>query len=97
VVAWRVFRPTIANGATPEVPPELVLTESDVEILNRLAGTTYPPPKPAVAHYLLGSAKLGGYLAAKDPPPGSMVIWRELTSSRTPTSVSAFSSRVVGN
>jgi hypothetical protein len=92
-----VLRPTIAIGATTEVPPELVLTVSDVEILNRLAGTAGPPPKPAVAHYLLGSAKLEGYLAAKNPPPGNMVIRRGLTSSRTSSSVSALRSRFVRN
>jgi hypothetical protein len=33
-----------------------------------------------VSGYLVGIAKLGGYLArAKDPPPGNMVIWRGLT------------------
>jgi hypothetical protein len=70
VVTWRVLRPTIAIGAPPEVPPELVLTVSDVEMLNRLAGTAGPPPKPAVAHYLLGSAKPWGLSGGEELAAG---------------------------
>ena len=36
--------------------------------------------KRTVGHDLVQIAKLGGYLArAKDPPPGNLVLWRELT------------------
>jgi hypothetical protein len=80
VVAWRVFWLTMTSRASPDEPAEVALTKGEVEILDRLAGGVGPPPKPAVSHYLLAVAKLGGYLArSKDPPPGNMVIWRGLT------------------
>jgi hypothetical protein len=77
VVAWRVFWLTVTSRATPEAPAEVALTKEEVEVLDRLAGATEPPAKPAVSHYLVAVAELGGYLArGKDPPPGNMVIWR---------------------
>jgi hypothetical protein len=64
----------MVNRANPETPAEVVLTKTEIEILNRMA--TGLPARPTVGHYLLAIAKLGGYLArAKDPPPGSMVLW----------------------
>jgi hypothetical protein len=45
-----------------------------------LVGATDPSANPTVSHYLVAVAKLGGYLGrSKDPPPGSMVVWRGLT------------------
>ena len=80
VVAWRVFWLTMTSRATPDVPAEVAMTKEEIEVLDRLAGDTEPPPRPTVSHYLVAVAKLGGYLArAKDPPPGNLVIWRGLT------------------
>ena len=80
VVAWRVFWLTMTSRATPEAPAEVALTKEEVEILDRLAGVAVPPATPAVSHYLVAVARLGGYLArVRDPPPGNMVIWRGLT------------------
>ena len=84
VVGWRVFWLTMVNRATPDAPPESVLTGPEIALLDRMAeATTATPeaaiPKRTVCHYLLQIAKLGGYLArAKDPPPGNTVIWRGL-------------------
>jgi hypothetical protein len=98
VVGWRVFWLTMANRATAEAAPEVALTKVEVEILNRLAGATNPPPKPALSHYLIAIAKLGGYLArVKDPPPGNMVIWRGLDRLMDIQLGFELSRRVVGN
>ena len=80
IVGWRVFWLTMVNRASPEAAAEVVLTRSEIEILDRMAAPAGPPARPTVAHYLLAIAKLGGYLArAKDPPPGNMVLWRGLS------------------
>jgi hypothetical protein len=98
VVAWRVFWLTMTSRATPEAPAEVALTEAEVEILDRLAGDTERPAKPAVSHYLVAIAKLGGYLArTKDPPPGNMVVWRGLTRLMDILLGFELSRRVVGN
>lgn len=82
VVGWRVFWLTMVNRATPAAPPEIALTKTEIEILDRIGAKTTPATKctRTVAHYLKAIAKLGGYLArAKDPPPGNMVLWRGLS------------------
>jgi hypothetical protein len=98
VIGWRVFWLTMTNRATPEAPAEVALTKPEVEILDRLAGVTGPPPRPTVSHYLVAIARLGGYLArAKDPPPGNMVIWRGLVRLMDIHLGFELSRRVVGN
>src|SRR5262249_50902622 len=98
VVAWRVFWLTMTSRATPEAPAEVALTKGEVETLDRLAGASGPPATPAVSHYLVAVAKLGGYLArARDPPPGNMVIWRGLTRLMDIHLGFELSRRVVGN
>jgi hypothetical protein len=78
VVGWRVFWLTMLNRVAPDAPAELALTKTEVEVLDRMADT--PPAERTVAYYLLGVARLGGYLGrANDPPPGNEVLWRGLT------------------
>ena len=98
VVAWRVFWLTMTSRATPDVPAEVAMTKEEIEVLDRLAGDTEPPPRPTVSHYLVAVAKLGGYLArAKDPPPGNMVVWRGLTRLMDIHLGFELSRKVVGN
>jgi hypothetical protein len=98
VVAWRVFWLTMTSRATPDAPAEVTLTKEEIEILDRLAGDTEPPPRPTVSHYLAAVAKLGGYLArSKDPPPGNMVVWRGITRLMDIHLGFELSRRVVGN
>ena len=98
IVGWRVFWLTMTNRATPEAPAGVALTEVEVTILDRLAGDAGVPVSPAVSHYLVAVAKLGGYLArAKDPPPGNMIIWRGLTRLMDIQTGFELSNRVVGN
>jgi hypothetical protein len=90
VVGWRVFWLTMAARATPDAPPEAVLTAAEIDVLDRMAGGAAPGAEPSspgtpapprtISHYLRAIAKLGGYLGRKnDPPPGNMVVWRGLT------------------
>ena len=46
VVAWRVFWLTMTSRATPDAPAEVALTKEEIEILDRLARDTEPPPRP---------------------------------------------------
>jgi hypothetical protein len=79
VVSWRVFWMTMLNRATPDAPPEVALTQSEIVILDELIKLKPwdAPPKGTLSEYLKKIAKLGGYLArASDPPPGNMIMWR---------------------
>jgi hypothetical protein len=79
ILAWRLFWMTMINRAAPDASPRLVLTDDEVEIIDRFTATRGSPPQTnrSLGHYLTQIAKLGGYLArAHDPPPGNLVMWR---------------------
>ncbi|MFL9998975.1 IS4 family transposase [Paraburkholderia sediminicola] len=78
ILAWRVFWLTEINRSAPETPSEVVLTATEVTLLDQLVkDTARAAQAPALSRYLIKLAQLGGYLArANDPPPGNKVIWR---------------------
>lgn len=84
IVAWRVFWMTMLNRVAPQAPPALALTGVETALLDRLVpdpDKASPRSKgQALSPYLTKLARLGGYLArSRDPPPGTMVIWRGLS------------------
>ena len=80
IVAWRVFWLTMLNRTNPKTFADVVFTDTEIAILNHLAGDSRQPALKNVAHYVLTLAKLGGYLNRKnDGPPGNTVLWRGLT------------------
>jgi hypothetical protein len=81
-LSWRVFWLTMINRSAPEASPELVFTDLELRILDRLVKNKPSADRgqPTLAHYLIKLARLGGYLARNsDPPPGNETIWRGLT------------------
>lgn len=84
IVGWRVFWLTMINRAAPEAPACVVLTETELTVLNTVV-KPLPRKRDATSNHsvsgaMLKLARLGGYLApACDPPPGSLVIWRGLS------------------
>jgi hypothetical protein len=82
IVAWRVFWMTMLNRVAPQAPPALALTGVETALLDRLVPDKESPRsrRQALSPYLTKLARLGGYLArSRDPPPGTMVIWRGLS------------------
>jgi hypothetical protein len=82
ILSWRVFWLTMSNRIDPEADPELVFTDLELRILDRLVKDkpTVAAQQPLLSHYLIKLARLGGYLARNsDPPPGNETIWRGLT------------------
>jgi hypothetical protein len=81
ILSWRVFWLTMTNRIDPDADPELVFTDIELRILDRLVAD-----KPAaqsrphlLSRYLIKLARLGGYLARNsDHPPGNETIWRGL-------------------
>jgi len=82
ILSWRVFWLTMTNRIDPDTDPELVFTDLELRILDRLVNdkpTAHSRPH-TLSHYLTKLARLGGYLARNsDPPPGNETIWRGLT------------------
>jgi hypothetical protein len=82
ILSWRVFWLTMTNRTAPDAAPELVFTDLELRILDRLVKDKPSADRgqPTLAHYLIKLARLGGYLARNsDPPPGNETIWRGLT------------------
>ena len=82
ILSWRVFWLTMSNRIDPEADPELVFTDLELRILDRLVADkpTAHPQQHLLSHYLIKLARLGGYLARNSaPPPGNETIWRGLT------------------
>jgi len=81
-LSWRVFWLTMTNRIDPDADPELVFTDLELRILDRMVADkpTAQMQPHLLSHYLVKLARLGGYLARNsDPPPGNETIWRGLT------------------
>lgn len=81
ILSWRVFWMTMLNRSAPDAPPDIALTEAEIDLLDRLMKNNDQKQRrrKALSHYLIRIAQLGGYLArTNDPPPGNMVMWRGL-------------------
>jgi hypothetical protein len=78
VLSWRIFWMTMINRTAPMVSPTIVLTQDEINLIDRISiRRTGQPPPQMLSYYLKLIAKLGGYLAReRDPPPWNIVIWR---------------------
>jgi len=80
ILSWRVFWMTMLNRSAPDALPTLVLTATEIAVLDRLVSDKPPARRKTLSHYLTKIARLGGHLArANDPPPGNTVMWRGLS------------------
>jgi hypothetical protein len=65
------------NRVSPELPAQLVFTETEMKLLEHLVPLKDGSQKKTVSQFLIRLAKLGGYLnRTRDAPPGNMVLWR---------------------
>ena len=80
ILSWRVFWVTMIARSAPKATPRLAITAREIALLDRLVpDKRSSPPCATLSAYLVKVARLGGYLArARDPPPGTIVIWRGL-------------------
>jgi Transposase DNA-binding len=100
ILSWRVFWMTMLNRSAPTAPPDIALTETEINLLDHLMKDKERKPlrRKTLSHYLTKIARLGGYLArANDPSPGNTVMWRGL-SRLTDIELGALSgAKIVGN
>ena len=77
VIAWRVMLMTLLGREAPDLPPEVLFTDIELEVLTAFAKSRRdlkPPRRLGDAVRLV--ARMGGHLGRKrDPPPGHQVIW----------------------
>jgi len=82
ILSWRVFWMTMINRSAPHAAPGLALTTTEIALLDRLVPDKARARTSArtLSSYLIKVARLGGYLGrTRDPPPGTMVMWRGLS------------------
>jgi len=99
IVSWRIFWMTMLNRTTPDAPPNLALTDTEMRLLDHLVlDKSEPKSRKSVSRYIIKIARLGGYLArANDPAPGNIVMWRGL-SRLTDIELGALAgAKIVGN
>lgn len=100
IVSWRIFWMTMLNRCAPTAPPNAALTGAEIELLDQLVKDKgrAAPWRKALSQYLIKIARLGGYLAcANDPPPGNIVMWRDLSRLTDIGLGATIGARIVGN
>jgi hypothetical protein len=100
ILSWRVFWITMLNRSNPNAPSDLVLTDSEAELLDHLVKDKYQRSlrRKTISHYLTKIARLGGYLArASDPPPGNTVMWRGMSRLTDIELGAIIGAKIVGN
>lgn len=77
VIAWRIMLMTLLGREVPDLPPDVLFTDLELEVLHAYARTRRdlkPPTRLGDAVLLV--SRLGGHQARKnDLPPGHQVMW----------------------
>jgi len=77
VIAWRIMLMTLLGRVSPELPPDVMFSDLEIEVLNAYAQKKSLDPPDSVGAAVKLVAKMGGYLGrAGDPPPGHQIMWR---------------------
>ncbi len=76
VIAWRLMVMTLVGRQTPELPADLLFTETELMVLRDFAHDRKLPTPDNVGQAVRTMAMMGGYLNRKgDPPPGHQKLW----------------------
>ncbi len=77
VIAWRIMLMTLLGREAPDLPPEVLFSDLELEVLGAFATSRRdlkPPTRLRDAVLLVG--RLGGHLGRKgDSPPGHQALW----------------------
>ena len=77
VIAWRIMLMTLPGRETPELPPEVLFSDLEIEALRTYAKKKALSPLDCLGDAVKLVAKIGGYLGrCSDPPPGHQLMWR---------------------
>jgi hypothetical protein len=77
VIAWRIMLMTLLGRETPGLPPEVLFSDLDLQVLHAFAKKRRLPPPQTLGDAVRLTARIGGYLGRNhDPPPGHQLVWR---------------------
>ncbi len=81
VIAWRILLMTLLGREHPDLPPEVMFSELEIQVLNAFAAQQGLDAPDTLASAVLIVARIGGYIhRARAPPPGSKAMWRSCIS-----------------
>ncbi len=76
VIAWRIMLMTLLGRETPGLPPEVLFSDLEIEVLKAYAKKKDLVPPDCLGTAVKLVAKIGGYLGRSgDPPPGHQLMW----------------------
>lgn len=78
VITWRIMFVMKLGRECPEMPCDIVFSESEWKSVHKITKRDIPLPDkpPSLGDFIRMIAKLGGYLDRKnDPPPGPKAMW----------------------
>jgi hypothetical protein len=77
VIAWKIMLMKHMSRDTPELPAEVLFSDTEILTLEAYAKKKGHPPPDSLGAAVYIVAKIGGYLGRKsDPPPGNQILWR---------------------
>lgn len=80
VIGWRIMLMTLLGREMPQLAPEVLFTDIEVQLLQGFADLHALPPPTNLGSAVRLVAKLGGYIGRnRDPPPGHQVLWHGYT------------------
>jgi len=76
VIAWRIMLMTLLGRDTPQLPPDVVFSNIELQVLNAYAKKKRLPAPATLRDAIRLVARMGGYLGRKkDPEPGHQLMW----------------------
>lgn len=81
VIAWRIMLMTLLGREAPELPAEVLFSDTELKVLGAYSEKKKRlPPVTNLGDAVRIVADLGGYLGRKnDPPPGHQIMWQGYT------------------
>ena len=77
VVAWRIMLMTLLGRNQPDLPPSVLFSDLELEVLTAFAAQQGFQAPDTLATAVRAVARIGGYLyRPRGPPPGTEVLWR---------------------
>ncbi|MFP4107390.1 MAG: IS4 family transposase [Phycisphaerae bacterium] len=79
VISWRAMLMVLLGREEPDLPPEILFSDEQIEVLKCFARTRRAPIPKGLDGFIRLAARLGGYLDRKnDGPPGVEILWRSM-------------------
>ena len=77
VIAWRIMLMTLLGRETPDLPPEVLFSDIELQVLRAYAKKKRLKPPSTLSETVRLVGRIGGHLGRKhDPPPGHQLMWQ---------------------